>query len=62
MQHYFAYGANMDAEHMAARVPSAAAVGPGRLDGFRLTFSVYSTEWRAVRRTWSSIPRHTSGV
>ena len=45
MQHYFAYGANMDAEHMAARVPSAAAVGPGRLDGFRLMFSVYSTEW-----------------
>lgn len=45
MQRYFAYGANMDAEHMAGRVPSATAIGPGRLDGFRLTFSVYSTEW-----------------
>jgi gamma-glutamylcyclotransferase len=42
---YFAYGANMDATHMARRVPGARLVGPGRLEGFRLAFSVYSTEW-----------------
>ena len=42
---YFAYGANMDARHMKARVGDARLVGPGRLDGFRLAFNVYSTEW-----------------
>ncbi len=42
---YFAYGANMDAEHLLKRVPGATPVGPGRLDGFRLAFDVYSTEW-----------------
>jgi gamma-glutamylcyclotransferase len=42
---YFAYGANMDVQHMQGRVPGARALGPGRLDGFRLAFSVYSTEW-----------------
>jgi gamma-glutamylcyclotransferase (GGCT)/AIG2-like uncharacterized protein YtfP len=44
---YFAYGANVDPAHMAARVPGVRAVGPARLDGFRLTFSVYSTEWKS---------------
>jgi gamma-glutamylcyclotransferase (GGCT)/AIG2-like uncharacterized protein YtfP len=42
---YFAYGSNMDPEHMQDRVPEAQAVGPARLDGFRLEFNVYSTEW-----------------
>jgi gamma-glutamylcyclotransferase len=42
---YFAYGANVDPAHMATRVPGARAVGPARLDGFRLSFSVFSTEW-----------------
>lgn len=42
---YFAYGSNMDATHMATRVPAARVVGPARLDGFRLEFNVYSTEW-----------------
>ena len=42
---YFAYGSNMDPARMAGRVPEAAPVGPGRLDGFRLEFSIYSTEW-----------------
>jgi gamma-glutamylcyclotransferase (GGCT)/AIG2-like uncharacterized protein YtfP len=45
MLHYFAYGSNMDPRHMAERVPGARKVGPGRLDGFRLEFNVYSTEW-----------------
>jgi gamma-glutamylcyclotransferase (GGCT)/AIG2-like uncharacterized protein YtfP len=42
---YFAYGSNMDPQHIANRAPSAQAIGPGRLDGFRLEFNVYSTEW-----------------
>jgi gamma-glutamylcyclotransferase (GGCT)/AIG2-like uncharacterized protein YtfP len=45
MSLYFAYGSNMDPTHMARRAPSARVVGPARLDGFRLAFSVYSTEW-----------------
>jgi gamma-glutamylcyclotransferase (GGCT)/AIG2-like uncharacterized protein YtfP len=45
MSIYFAYGSNMDPLHMSKRVPAAEAIGPGRLDGFRLTFNVYSTEW-----------------
>jgi gamma-glutamylcyclotransferase (GGCT)/AIG2-like uncharacterized protein YtfP len=42
---YFAYGSNMDPDLIARRVPGAELVGPGRLDGFRLEFNVYSTEW-----------------
>src|SRR5437867_6625483 len=42
---YFAYGSNMDPHRMEARVPGARAIGPGRLDGFRLEFNVYSTEF-----------------
>jgi gamma-glutamylcyclotransferase (GGCT)/AIG2-like uncharacterized protein YtfP len=42
---YFAYGSNMDPNRMARRAPGARAVGPARLDGFRLEFNVYSTEW-----------------
>ena len=44
---YFAYGSNMDPRHMTERVPGARAVGPGRLDGFRVDFNVYSTEWES---------------
>jgi gamma-glutamylcyclotransferase (GGCT)/AIG2-like uncharacterized protein YtfP len=42
---YFAYGSNMDPEQIKRRVPGARAVGPARLDGFGLTFSVYSNMW-----------------
>jgi gamma-glutamylcyclotransferase (GGCT)/AIG2-like uncharacterized protein YtfP len=42
---YFAYGSNMDPHHMTSRVPGARVFGPAKLDGFRLAFSVYSTEW-----------------
>jgi gamma-glutamylcyclotransferase (GGCT)/AIG2-like uncharacterized protein YtfP len=45
MSTYFAYGSNMDPLHMSKRVPGAEAMGPGRLEGFRLVFNVYSTEW-----------------
>jgi gamma-glutamylcyclotransferase (GGCT)/AIG2-like uncharacterized protein YtfP len=43
---YFAYGSNMDSRHMEERCPGAGVLGPARLDGFRLTFNVYSTEWQ----------------
>ena len=45
MLYFFAYGANMDPALMEERVPGARLVGPARLDGFRLEFSVYSTKW-----------------
>ena len=43
---YFAYGANMHPDHMRDRVPGAKVVGPGSVGGFRLSFSVFSTEWQ----------------
>jgi gamma-glutamylcyclotransferase (GGCT)/AIG2-like uncharacterized protein YtfP len=46
MLHYFAYGSNMDPRHMTERVPGAQVEGPCRLEGFRLQFNIYSTEWR----------------
>jgi gamma-glutamylcyclotransferase (GGCT)/AIG2-like uncharacterized protein YtfP len=36
----------MDPRHMEGRVPGARVLGPGRLDGFRISFDVYSTEWQ----------------
>lgn len=45
MTHYFAYGSNMDPRIMHKAVPDASVVGPGRLDGFRLEFNVYSDRW-----------------
>ncbi len=45
MSLYFAYGSNMDPNHMARRAPGGRPLGPARLDGFRLEFNVYSNEW-----------------
>ena len=45
MTHYFAYGSNMDPRVMQKAVPEAAAIGPGRLEGFRMEFNVYSDRW-----------------
>lgn len=42
---YFAYGSNMDPRIMHRTVPEAQPVGPGRLDGYRLEFNVYSDRW-----------------
>lgn len=36
MRFYFAYGSNMLAERLRERVPSARALGAGRLSGYRL--------------------------
>ncbi len=43
---YFAYGSNMNPDHMARWVPEARAMGPGRLDGYRLAFTIYSSGWQ----------------
>lgn len=45
MIRYFAYGSNMDPRVMQRTVPQARAVGPARLEGFRLEFNVYSDRW-----------------
>jgi gamma-glutamylcyclotransferase (GGCT)/AIG2-like uncharacterized protein YtfP len=42
---YFAYGSMMDHRRMTTRAPGASTLGPARLDGFRLEFNVFSTEW-----------------
>jgi gamma-glutamylcyclotransferase (GGCT)/AIG2-like uncharacterized protein YtfP len=42
---YFAYGSNMDPRTIRRAVPDAEVVGPGRLEGFRLEFNVYSDRW-----------------
>lgn len=43
---YFAYGANMHPREMAKTSPTAQALGPGLVEGFQLTFSVYSDRWK----------------
>lgn len=46
MIRYFAYGSNMDPRTMRRTVPEAKVIGPGRLEGFRLEFNVYSDRWQ----------------
>ena len=45
MLRYFAYGANIDPERMASRVPGAAVVGPAYVDGLALEFTIRDREW-----------------
>jgi gamma-glutamylcyclotransferase (GGCT)/AIG2-like uncharacterized protein YtfP len=42
---YFAYGSNMDPRHMAEACPGAVPLGAGRLEGYALSFNVYSDMW-----------------
>jgi gamma-glutamylcyclotransferase (GGCT)/AIG2-like uncharacterized protein YtfP len=42
---YFSYGTNMDPNSMHKNCPEAVCLGPGRLDGYRLEFNVYSDRW-----------------
>jgi gamma-glutamylcyclotransferase (GGCT)/AIG2-like uncharacterized protein YtfP len=42
---YFAYGSNMDPRIMERMIAAAAAVGHGRLEGWRLEFNVWSDRW-----------------
>jgi hypothetical protein len=43
--YFFAYGDRMNTEKMQSGSPSARFVGPGRLDGYRLSFNVSSRGW-----------------
>ena len=45
MPYFFAYGARMSADHMHRDMPGASAIGPARLDGYRLVFNVASRSW-----------------
>lgn len=45
MLRYFAYGANIDPERMAARVPGAVLVGPAYVDGFAPEFTIRDRDW-----------------
>jgi len=45
MRRYFAYGANIDPDRMAARVRGARGLGPGHLDGYRLEFTIRDRDW-----------------
>jgi hypothetical protein len=45
MLRYFAYGANIDPDRMAARVPGVGLVGPGSVPGWQLEFTVRDREW-----------------
>lgn len=45
MLRYFAYGANIDPERMAARVPEAVVVGPGYVERFGIEFTIRDREW-----------------
>jgi AIG2 family protein len=45
MSYFFAYGARMNPDTMRSDVPDAVAIGPGRLEGYRLVFNVPSRSW-----------------
>lgn len=45
MLRYFAYGANIDPDRMAARVPEAVVVGPGYVERFGVEFTIRDREW-----------------
>jgi hypothetical protein len=45
MRRYFAYGANIDPDRMASRVPGVTALGPAQLTGFTLELTIRDREW-----------------
>lgn len=45
MRRYFAYGANIDPDRMALRVPGVEALGPATLAGYTLEFTIRDREW-----------------
>lgn len=60
---YFAYGSNMHFGQMGERAPSAKVVGPGRLEGYRLEFNVYSKRWEGGAANLEPDPQsHVWGV
>jgi gamma-glutamylcyclotransferase len=63
MIRYFAYGSNIHPDQMRRHVPDARAVGPAKLEGHRLAFSLYSTGWGGGVANLEPDPRaHTWGV
>jgi AIG2-like family len=61
--YFFAYGERMSAEKMQADAPGARAVGPARLDGYRLAFNVASRSWGGGAANALADPRgHLWGV
>jgi hypothetical protein len=45
VSYFFAYGARMNSDTMRDDAPGAVAIGPARLDGYRLVFNVPSRSW-----------------
>jgi hypothetical protein len=45
MLRFFAYGANIDPDRMATRVPEAVVVGPGHVERFGVEFTIRDREW-----------------
>ncbi len=45
MARYFAYGSNMDERQMRRNAPQAKLLGHGRVEGYRMAFTVYSDRW-----------------
>jgi hypothetical protein len=60
MAYYFAYGDRMNSESMTNAVPAARFVGPGRLDGYRLAFNVFSRSWGGGGA--NAVPDRTAGL
>ena len=46
MEHYFAYGSNLEQRRMLERCPSARPVGHAILQGYRLDFPLSDKNWR----------------
>ncbi|HVM11361.1 MAG TPA: gamma-glutamylcyclotransferase family protein [Actinomycetota bacterium] len=60
---YFAYGVHMDPRAMAEACPGAPAGKVGRLDGYRLGFTVYSERWEGGAANIEADPdAHVWGV
>jgi hypothetical protein len=61
--YFFAYGDRMNAQKMRADAPGGRAVGPARLDGYRLAFNVASRSWGGGGANAVADPRgHLWGV
>jgi len=42
---YFAYGSNLNENQLQHRCPNSQYLGKAHLDGYRLTFDLYSSNW-----------------
>jgi hypothetical protein len=53
---YFAYGADMDLNHLKRRAGHAIPVGPARLEGYRLAFFGHDPMWDGAMETLVRAP------